>query len=222
MQELEPAEPGLYVAVTDDINQSGQWWSVLDITATDGQTQRAAFEWTIRDEAAVVASVDPSPIQLTALLGVGLAFLLVVYPLARRGATYLQLDPATVTTALSVILMTVAVLVGTFWVLQETRQAYNAALEPEPTVVNTVLPVQASLERGALLYADRCAVWQDHLADLAALIDRLPRTRDDELFGAVQSGWRGLPPCAGDFSDAQTWDVVNYFRTLGTDEDSRT
>ena len=44
---------------------------------------------------------------------------------------------------------------------------------------------------------------------------RLPRLRDEELYGAVTSaGWWELPPCTGDYAAEQWWDVVNYLRSL--------
>jgi hypothetical protein len=47
-----------------------------------------------------------------------------------------------------------------------------------------------------------------------ALVERLPRTRDEELFFATRDGWRDLPPCVGELTDEQRWHIVNYIRTL--------
>ena len=56
--------------------------------------------------------------------------------------------------------------------------------------------------------------WQS-ADDMQEMIKRLPRLRDEDLYAAVTSdGWWSLPPCQGDYSDAQWWDVVNYIRSL--------
>ena len=47
-QVLEPVEDGLYVTAGDEIDQTGRWWSLLDITTPDGENTRIAFEWDIQ------------------------------------------------------------------------------------------------------------------------------------------------------------------------------
>ncbi len=143
-----------------------------------------------------------------------------VYPFARRLAGKLNLDGASVTVAIGATAVTTAGLVIGFIVVQETRTRYADTLNPPPAVVNDVLPTQESLERGRELYLAHCIDWQSVPRDFRALRDRLPRTRDDDLFQATVSGWRGLPACDGDLSDGQRWDIVNYFRTLSTADSS--
>lgn len=218
---LEAIEDGLYVTVTDDINRAGDWWTLVDV-ALPGSDEplRLAFDWDISAEAAVIQSVEPRPVNVLALLALVGALLLVIYPFARRLVSVLNLDGASVTIAIGATAATTVALVIGFTVIQETRSRYAETLNPPPAVVNDVLPTQDSLARGHELYLAYCINWQSVPRDFRALRDRLPRTRDDELFQATVSGWRGLPACAGDLSDSQRWDIVNYFRTLSTADSS--
>jgi putative copper export protein/methionine-rich copper-binding protein CopC len=207
----EDSESGLYVAAGAEIDQAGDWWTLVDITAPDGTTQRAAFSWTISPDAAIQQSRNPDVLNLLALAGVIGAISWVGYPSARRGYQRLDLRPAVVTAAVGATLATLFLSVMGFAVIQSTQEQYNAVLNPPPKVVNIALPDAASLERGHALYEQACSRWVG-VPDLKDLL--VPRTRDDMLFAAVRDGWRGLPACAS-LDDAQRWDVVNYIRTMG-------
>ena len=122
--------------------------------------------------------------------------------------------------ATSVTVLTIGALIVGYNVIQQTRQDYNAALEPEPQAVNVMLPDQASLDRGQALFSVHCDGWLAQQAELAALIDRMPRTRDEELYGAVTAGWRTLPACENDLAEAEIWDMVNYIRRMNQDLNS--
>ena len=37
----------LYVSAGDDIDEAGEWWSLIDIVAEDGAVTRAAVAWQI-------------------------------------------------------------------------------------------------------------------------------------------------------------------------------
>jgi hypothetical protein len=78
-----------------------------------------------------------------------------------------------------------------------------------------VLPDADSLAVGRELFITDCTAWSLDSSTVQILIDRLSRTRDEELFAAIRAGWRDLPPCSGDLSDEQRWHIVNYIRTLG-------
>jgi hypothetical protein len=110
--------------------------------------------------------------------------------------------------------VTVLFVVAGVVVIQNTQAQYEASLNPVPRVVNSVLPDAESLARGQVLYDSHCADWQVFPDDLGALIDRLPRSRDEELFAANRNGWQSLPPCGVTLSDDERWDVVNFFRTF--------
>jgi hypothetical protein len=206
----EDAESGLYVNAGGDIDREGEWWSLADITLPDGTTRRAAFDWDIRADAAIIQSRSPGVMNVLALAGVLGAVGWVVYPSARRLYKQLDLNPATVTVAVGAIIGTI-VLTGFGFVLIDSSQAqYNATLNPTPQVVNTVLPDEASLERGRALFTAACPGWSGK-PDLNQLSDA--RTRDDTLFAAVRDGWRGLSACEV-LTNIQRWDVVNFIRTL--------
>ena len=214
---LEAVEDGLYVTAADDIDRAGNWWTLVDV-ALPGSDEplRLAFDWDISADAAVIQSVDPRPVNVLALVALVGALLLVMYPFARRALGLLNLDGVSVTVAIGATAATAAALIIGYMVIQETRGRYAETLSPPPVVVNDVLPTQESLERGRELYRAYCIDWQAVPRDFRALRDRLPRTRDDELFQATVDGWRGLPGCEGELSNDQRWDIVNYFRTLST------
>jgi hypothetical protein len=94
-------------------------------------------------------------------------------------------------------------------VIQSTQAQYEATLNPAPTVVNAVLPDQASLGRGQTLYETACTGWTFNT--VKDFIE--PRSRDENLFTAVRDGGRNFPACDA-LTDAQRWDIVNYLRTL--------
>lgn len=213
-QALEPVEGGLYVTVGDEINRTGRWWTLLEITELGNEARRLVFDWDITGEAAVIQTRPPGPANLIALGLVTLALGWAAYPAARGFYHQLDLRPASVLVAGGVTVLTAAALVVGFILIQETRQRYEDNLNPPPQIINSVLPTQASLERGQMLYEQHCIGWQANARDFAALRSALPRLRDEDLFGATLDGWRGLPPCEGELSLFQRWDVVNFLRTL--------
>jgi len=98
--------------------------------------------------------------------------------------------------------------------IQQSSERLDVTSNPLPQVVNEVLPNSESLARGQALYETACAAWQG-TNDFAELVRRLPRLRDEELYAAVSSaGWWSLPPCEGEHSAEQWWDVVNYLRAM--------
>lgn len=210
-ETAEEAGDGLYIAASADIDRPGAWWALVDVIVPGEPPRRAAFAWDIRAEAAVLQSRPPTLLNalalLVALAAVGWAF----YPLARRVYRRLDLRPAVVTVALGVIFMTALFSIIGVVVVQNAQAQYEATVNPPPKRINPTLPDAASLARGAALYARACP-W-DSLADHRALVERLPRTRDEELFAAVSDGWRGLPACAAPLDEGERWDIVNFLRT---------
>ncbi|MBK9748405.1 MAG: copper resistance protein CopC/CopD [Chloroflexi bacterium] len=204
---LDPVGDGLYAAVGDDLNQAGDWWALIDV----GE-QRAAFVVNVSEEAAVIRQRPPNALQGLALVGVLGALGFAAYPLARRGYRKLDRSPASIVIALGATAATVVITVIGIGAALSSQSEYEAVVSPPPTVVNVVLPDQASLERGQAALAAACAGWS---ADptFGALIGRLERTRDEELYAMTRDGWRTLLPCAA-LDDSMRWDVVNYLRSL--------
>jgi putative copper export protein/methionine-rich copper-binding protein CopC len=211
---LEPVEPGLYVTATADIETSGRWWSLLDVTPADGEPFRIAYEWDISNEAAVIQSISPNAANLAALAAVLAALAWAGYPFFRRSVEALNLDTFSVTVALAAIVFTVVALAVGYLLIQQSRQQYQETINPTPEYVNAVLPTQSSLDRGAGYYADYCIEWQSYPRDFNDLRGRLDDLRDEDLYLATRDGWRGLPACDDTLSRFQRWDVVNYLRTL--------
>jgi copper transport protein len=204
----EYVENGLYALAGAQLDRPGSWWALVDIN-----DQRAAFPVDIRAEAAVIQLRQPELIHWIALLMVLATIGYAAYPLVRRVIGLLDLSPASLTIAVIAILATIAIVAATAWLSENSRLQYEASLNPPPRVINTVLPDSASLERGAALYAEHCIVWQS-ASSFRTIRDDLATIRDEDLYQATRDGWEGLPPCTGDLTDAERWDVVNYFRTL--------
>ncbi len=213
-QAAEHVEDGLYVSAGDEIDRAGLWWSLLDVVEPDGTISRAALAWEISAAAAVQQSRQPQVIHVVVLLSI--AGVLVAWSAGRvqRALAALQLTPASLLIASAAVVVSVGVMVGGALMLGERRREYALTLNPPPTAVNSVLPVAASLDRGEALYREHCLVWQGESADFRALRNRLASARDDFLYDAVVSGWRGLPACGAELGDEARWDVVNYFRTF--------
>jgi hypothetical protein len=210
-ETAEGADGGLYVTAGADITQAGLWWTLVDIGAGDA-VQRAAFAWVVSDAAAVQTSRPPTLVNIAALAAALLALGWAFYPSARRLYRALDLNPANVTVALGAAAATALFSVIGAVIINQSQARYEATVSPPPALVNPTLPDAESLARGAAAYQAACAGWDGR--DYAALVERLPRTRDEELFAALGDGWRGLPACAP-LSESDRWDVVNYFRTKG-------
>jgi putative copper export protein len=209
----EDAETGLYVAAGGEIDQGGEWWSLADITLPDGTTRRAAFDWTVNPDAAVIPARSPSALNILALVGVLVAVGWVISPWAGQVYRRLDLRPAVVTVAIGATLAAALFTILGVSLIQASQEQYDATVNPPPKVVNTVLPDAASLERGQALFDEACASWTD-ASDLKTLLD--PRTRDEALFAATRDGWRALPACES-MPDLRRWDVVNFLRVTGNE-----
>lgn len=209
----EDAEAGLYVAAGGEIDQAGRWWSLVDLKSADGQITRAAFDWSIEDAAAVQLSRPPSLMTVLAMGGVIAALSFALYPTVLAFYRRLDLRPVFVFIALLTILSTAGLTAVGFYLDGQARLQYELTLNPPPTRFNPTLPTQDSIERGAALVATGCD-WQGR-SGLSQLVESLDRTRDEALYNAVATGWRGLlPACESSWTDAQRWDVVNYLRQL--------
>ncbi|MBZ0303197.1 MAG: CopD family protein [Anaerolineae bacterium] len=213
-QDVPQAGTGLYVTSSANIDREGRWLTLLDIGEPGESVQRAAFAWEITQAAAIPTSVDPGPLNWLALVGVLAALGWAVYPSAYRLYKWLDWSPVSVAIGASAIVAT-AFLIGFAIVMVGQGEAvYDATINPPPAIVNSVLPDSASLSVGRDLFAADCAGWDLQSSLVRSLIDRLPRTRDEELFAMTRDGWRDLPPCSGDLSEAQRWNLVNFIRTL--------
>jgi copper transport protein len=211
--ELAPAGPGLYVTSGDSIDREGGWWMLLDITLSDRETRRAAYDWDISAEVAVPTSIEPGPLNWLALAGVLVALGWAAYPAAYRLYTWLDWHPVSIAAAVSAIIATILLTALAIRAVNQSAADYEATINPPPQMVNTVLPDADSLASGAALFEQHCR-WPPETSSYRALIERLPRTRDEDLFFAIRDGWRDLPPCANKVTDEQHWHIVNYIRSL--------
>ena len=208
----ENAENGLYITAGAEINHPGQWWSLLDVTMPDGSIQRAAFDWNIADAASVQQAQPPRLQQFIALALVLVAIGWVLYPSAIWVYHRLDLRPATITVAFASTVGVIILSIIGVVIIQNTEAQYEATLNPPPQVVNETIPNEASIERGKALYESDCPNWKT--ADQTRIIERLPRTRDDQLFLATSESWQNFPACNDTLTISQRWDVVNFIRTF--------
>ncbi|MCY3832974.1 MAG: CopD family protein [Chloroflexi bacterium] len=210
----EQADDGLYVAAGDDIDEAGQWQSLVDIVAADGDVTRAAVAWRIDETAAIKRTRPPNILHGTLLLLIGLLLAALIQRRAKRLLSALNLTAANALLAFGALAISAGVMVYGALTIGERQRDYERTLQPPPAQVNSVLPDAESLVRGAALYRERCLVWQRQSADFRALRNRLATARDDFLHGVVADGWRDLPACEGELTEGARWDIVNYFRTF--------
>ncbi|MEP7293694.1 MAG: CopD family protein, partial [Chloroflexota bacterium] len=209
---LESIGSGLYASVGDEISRPGEWWTLLQI---EGESPiRAAFDWQISTDAAVISSRPPTLLNLLALVGVVAALVYAAYPLLVRFTHWLNWSPASMTVALGATAVGIAVVILGVVLIQQSGEQLDLSSHPLPQIVNAVLPTGASLARGQAIYQSACALWLD-TSDFSELLRRLPRLRDEELYAAVTTdGWWSLLRCEGAYTEAEWWDVVNYLRSL--------
>lgn len=211
---LENIGGGLYASVGDEIVRPGDWWTLVEVEGTDGVVTRAAFDWQITTDAAVITSRPPTVLNLLALAGVVGALIFAAYPLLLRFYHWLDWSPVSVTIALGATAAGIGVVILGAALIQQSGEQAELAANPLPTVVNVILPSTDSVARGQALFETACVGWQGS-GDFNELVRRLPRTRDEALYAAVtRDGWWNLPPCSGGYTDEQWWDIVNYLRSL--------
>lgn len=93
-----------------------------------------------------------------------------------------------------------------------------------------------SIARGAVLYSTNCAMCHGANADygvggnadaieptigayyegLPAITARAPQLSNDDLFRRMMLGWNRMPSLAESLSPGDTWDIVNFIRSLDT------
>ena len=89
----------------------------------------------------------------------------------------------------------------------------------------------ASIQRGEMLYAINCAICHGYGAEkegatvgnayfqeAPALETRVPQLSDAEIFLAITNGKNRMPALAENLTPGETWDIVNYLRSLAADE----
>jgi copper transport protein len=210
--EAEAVDSGLYVAAGADINREGRWLTLVDVSTSDGNTSRAAFDWAITDDASVIESRSPGFLNIAALIGVFLALIWAALPLLRRFYHWLHLTPASIAVGVSATVATAFFLVAGYLMIQQNQANYEAMLNPPPQIINPILPDEESLQEGHALFDFSCAVWQLESPDINILKERLPNIRDEQLFAMIRDGWRALSPCSETLADEQRWHIVNYIR----------
>lgn len=206
----EDAGNGVYIAAGGEIDRAGSWLTLVDLQEGEGGRERVVFEWAITDEARVEQTQAP---RLQHFVAIGLVLAAVgwaLYPTAQGIYRRLDLSTANVTVAIGTIIATIGLSAAGVVVIQNTQAEYEATLNPLPTIINPILPDADSLRRGEDLLKQYCPDWVS-----ASLIDRLPRTRDEDLFTATEDGWQGFADCDGKIlTDLERWDLVNYIRTF--------
>lgn len=212
-QPLEYAENGLFVLASDAIDETGAWWVLIDIFEDDRTVTRIATAFNISDDATVVQSVSPSWITLMATFAVLGSVLYVLYPAGRKVAKRLDWSPATLLIALGVIMITIVFITGSVIFLNQQEALLQREINPAPSQVNPILPDAQSLADGEEIYTAYCLQMQTN-SDFRDMVQQLDFLRDEELFRITERGFRDVPPCTGDLTNTERWQIVNYLRTL--------
>ncbi len=203
---------GLYVAAGADIDRAGPWLALVDVG--DGESvSRVAFPFEISADAAVQTVRPPTLVNLLALAGVAAAGVYALLPLLRRGWNRLDRGPLALALLAGSLLLAVGLIAGGVLLSLQSDAALRSTTQPLPAVVNPALPDQTSLERGREALGVVCPAWPES-GELRELVERLPRLRDEDLYAALNDGWRGLPACDPAAPQAVRWDVVNALRAM--------
>lgn len=209
----EQVEQGLYIWSSDAIQAVGEWRFVLDVTETNGVRTRAAFQWPVTEDPSLIRPLSPLQVIVLGIVLVVVGW--VLQPSAKAAAARLDWHPQVVFVAASFIVLTVVVMIfGAQFVADQQRRT-EELLNPLPQIINPTLPDASSLQRGEALYQQYCRAWETS-SDFTALQRELDFLRDDALYAIPARGWRSLLACTGALDELQTWDVVNYLRSLRT------
>lgn len=93
-----------------------------------------------------------------------------------------------------------------------------------------------SIKRGAILFGINCSICHGENADygaggseaasvppigpyfdgIPAITARAPRLSDDDIFRRITLGWGRMPSLAENLSPGETWDIINFIRSLDT------
>ena len=89
----------------------------------------------------------------------------------------------------------------------------------------------ASIQRGEMLYAINCAICHGYgpekegatvgnayFQEAPALETRAPQLSDADIFLVIVNGKNRMPALAENLTPGETWDIVNYLRSLAADE----
>lgn len=125
----------------------------------------------------------------------------------------MNLNAVTALIILTTVLVTTIALGWGFQLIFAQRSEAQSYDNPLPLRVNPTLPDQASLEQGEAIFNEVCTEWRTNQRVLQELQVRLPRTRDEELYAMLTTGWRGLPSCLATADQIDIWHTVNYLRT---------
>lgn len=209
MHILENLGGGLYVGAGAEIDQPGDWRTV--VISSVGVFAR---DWTITAEAAVIQSRPPSLLNLAALLLVIAALGYAVSPPVMRYARKLDFSPAALTVAGVSITASVALIFVTLYIIDETNAQYERAINPPPQIINPLLPSTDLLREGETIAYTQCG-WEGQ-DSLSMLMNRLPATRDETLYAITFEGFEELPPCPTTLTETERWAVVAFVRAKET------
>ncbi len=212
-ETLERVNGDFYVTAAAAIDRTGEWWTLLDITEADGTVTRAAFDWAISEDATIIRNRPATILHGLAGIAVIGAIVVAFFPELKRWYHTLDKGAMTLTVAGMAIGLSIFVMVITANIIHQQGIAYEQRLSPPPQIINPTLPDAASLARGAALYAEVCATWPES-DEYDVFLNNIRVLRDEDLFAIIAEGWRDLPPCTGNLTDNQRWDIVNHLRTI--------
>jgi hypothetical protein len=211
--KAESIDDGLFVAAGDELDTEGEWLTLVDVVGSTGESTRLVYEWGITDDASVLESIAPRWQHWVALAAVIAALCYVVAPAYRAFMQRMNLNALTVAVILMGVISTGLMIWGSFAYISAVQLQTELAQSPPPQYVNTVLPNAESLREGVEIYTAACN-FESNERQFTALVERLPRSLDAELYEFTLNGFRDLPACNDALTETERWHVVNYVRTL--------
>ena len=212
-QSADSIDDGNYLTVGDEVDSEGEWLLLVDVFSSDGASHRFAQTWQLTDQASILKQLPPRWVHGLALGMLMLGGAWVLKADLKRFMQRMNLNAVTASIILTTVLITVIALGWGFQFIFVQRDQARSYDNPLPLRVNPTLPDEASLARGEAIFNEACAEWQTYERVLQELQVRLPRTRDEELYAMVTTGWRGLPSCLATADEVDIWHTVNYLRT---------
>jgi copper transport protein len=218
---LDDAGDGVYLGAGPDLDRTGDWLALVNIRndTTSSLPTRAAFRWNVPETAPNSTTRQPSVLNWLSGLGIVVIAGVLFTPGILHAIPSLKLQGESVLIGLMAVVVTAALLVVGSGLLSDAARRTDALQHPVPSVVNPVLPDQASLIVGQRIYAAKCAAChgdtgagddpQAGTTPLPDLRTRIADRRDVELFRTLETH-NGLN---GQLSDNDRWNVINYLRS---------
>src|SRR5581483_10880487 len=195
---LDDAGDGSYLGAGPDLDRSGDWLALVNVKTDAGNTlpTRAAFRWPVA-ASAPTATRQPSILNWLSGLSIIVMAGVLFTPGTVRYVKTLNLQGESVVIGVMALVVTIALFIVGGWLLSDAARRTDALQHPVPSVVNPILPDQASLVAGQGFYTAKCASCHGSsgagdgpnagTTPAPDLRNRIPERREEELFQTLQT-----------------------------------